>query len=368
MQAQLRFTEDFEQDLARWEIVGPQAIEIRNSGDPVHGRVLVLENDGWDVYALIRDSDTWGGVRIEGDVLFPDDQHNYLGVLYNYRRSATRTDFGNIYIKGNGSYLRVNPHRDGNVSRILYEEFRTPLTGSAAITIGEWQHFKAEIIGRVFHFYVGDMSTPQVTFPLYEGSSGLVGFQPRSVGAPVWIDNITVASIDRMSYGGPDLPRGINYTPDSLLTNWEVVGPLPRHNDAIARGEPGTSGMWRPFDVDARGAMITGSVTEYAGERTVAYFRTTIQVPSDTVMYFHFSSAGNLVVWVNDRFRGFLPGTEDAWYDFWYNPEHEGLRLSIRLHAGENHVVVRVQGGQYATGGFFARLEEIPPSDRRDSG
>ena len=31
---------------------------------------------------------------------------------------------------------------------------------------------------------------------------GLIGFEPRVVGAPVWIDNLTVTSIEDFSYDG----------------------------------------------------------------------------------------------------------------------------------------------------------------------
>jgi hypothetical protein len=355
--AQERFFDDFETGtLDGWALTGAQAIGIQPSGDPAHGNVLVLDNDGWDVFALLEDSDQWGSVRVEGQVLFPDDDHNYLGLLYNFRRSGTRTDFGNVYIKGNGSYIRVNPHRDGNVSRILYEEYRTPLTGAAAIRVGEWQRFKLEVVGSLCHLYVGDMQTPQVTFPYYEGVAGHVGFQPRSVGFPVWLDNIRVTSIEAPAYTGPALPT-VAYQPDSLVTSWEVIGPLTAHDDAIGRGESHTLDQWRPFTADPRGAVLTGRVTQYAGERTVAYFQATVHADAPRDMIFHYSSADALVVWVNGRFRGFPPSTGYAWYDFWYNPDHEGYRLPVQLRAGANHIVVRVQGGQYATGGFFARIE-----------
>jgi len=49
----------------------------------------------------------WGSYRVEGDVLFPDDRHNYLGIVYNYRESGGRADFGSLYLKGNGSYIRA---------------------------------------------------------------------------------------------------------------------------------------------------------------------------------------------------------------------------------------------------------------------
>ncbi len=357
--AQLRFTDDFSGDLSGWEIRGAHTIQIHDSDDPDHGRVLALDPDGWDVWALIRGSDEWGPVRIEGDVLFPTDEHNYLGVLYNFTRTSGRTDFGNIYIKGNGSYLRMNPHRDGNVSRILYEELRTALTGEAAIRIGEWRRFAVEVVGHVAHFYVGAMEVPQVTFDLFEGSSGLVGFQPRSVGGPVWIDNVRVISIDGFSQDGVVIPEGVSYEPEGLLTEWEVIGPLTHHEDAVARGEPGTEGRWRPFEVDARGAVVTGKVVEYAGSRTVAYFRTTLVSDRERDVIVGFSSADNLALWFNGRFRGFATNTGGyAWYDFWNNPDREQLRGRFTLQPGENHLVVRVQGGQYATGGFFAGARE----------
>jgi hypothetical protein len=354
--AQRLFTEGFDGDLSRWELVGARAINVRDSGDPGHGRVLVLEPHG-DVYALINDSDGWGGVRVEGEVLFPDDGDNYLGVIYNYTRRGDRVDFGNIYIKGNGSYLRVNPHRDGDVGRTLYEEYRTSLTGAAAINIGEWQRFRLEVIGNEAHFYVGDTTVPQLTFTSLELTAGLVGFQPRCCGFPVWIDNINVSSIERFGYSGPSIPN-IVYEPESLLTNWEVIGPLTRYEDDIARQAVEASPAWRPGPVDERGAVITGAVTDWAGDRTVAYFRTALHAEKDVTATLHLSTVDDLAVWVNGRFWWFVPRQGLAWFDFWRNPEHRGRNIPLPLERGENQIVIRVRGGQYATGGFFARLEK----------
>ena len=367
--AQLRFSDDFDGDLSGWELVGAQAITIRETNDAVHGRVLALQPDD-AVFALIKDSDQWGAVRIEGEVLFPDDDDNYLGVMYNYVSSGQRTDFGSLYIKGNGSYIRANPWRDGNVSRLLYEEFMTPLTGDDAIRIGEWKRFKAEIRGSMCHFYVGDMSTPKVTFDLFEGSSGLVGFGPRVVGTPVWIDNVRVTSIDRLGYVGPNIPD-IRYEPDSLITSWETLGPLEAPIVAVehAGGVPstirdgGVEHRWRPLPVDARGAVVTGRVSEFHGPRSVAYFRTTIYAEADTTMVLHISTTDELALWVNGRFagyyyrNGYLHDDWNAWHDFWKNPAREGRRGPLRLRRGENAIVLRVRNGQFASGGFFARLQ-----------
>lgn len=347
---QLRFTEDFSNGLDRWEIVGTDRFEIIDSGDPAHGPALELLPDG-NVYALIRGSETWGNVRIEGDVLFPTDEHNYLGLLYHHTRRGDRADFGNIYIKGNGSYLRVNPHRDGNVGRTLYEEYRTPLEGPAAIRIGEWQHFKLEVDSRAAHLYVGDMETPRLTFSFLELTSGAIGFQPRCCGGPTWIDNIRVSSIASLQYDGPPRPS-IDYGANPVVRTWEVAGPYPEHHDDVARNHD--SRDWRPYQPDGRGAVISGAVTDWTGDSTVAYFRAHVTVPRDTTVVLGLSSVDDLALWVNGHFLGYVAGQGLAWHDFWTNPDHDGVREPIRVRRGRNDFVFRVRGGVYASGGFYA--------------
>jgi hypothetical protein len=371
LHAQERFADDFERDLSGWQLVGAHAIQLVDSNDPLHGRVMQLQPDG-AVYALIKNSDRWGGVRVEGEVFFLDDGDNYLGLIYNYTQRESRTDFGSIYIKGNGSYVQVNPWRDGNASRLLYNEYTTSLTGKDSIHIKTWNRFKAEIIANVCHFYVGDMTIPKVAFDLLELTSGLVGFKPRIVGTPVWIDNIKVTSINRLSYQGPKIPA-IKYEPDSLITAWEVIGPLASPVEAIERTREaastvaanGVTYVWQPFKVDARGAVITGSVTEYNGSRPVAYFRTRVQADKEKTATLHISTTDELALFVNGRFEGFIyrdgyvSGKNDwnAWFDFWKNPEHAGRKVLIQLKFGSNQIVLRVRNGQFASGGFFARIE-----------
>ena len=125
--------------------------------DANHKSILKLTPNKTAECVVLKNSDKWNGVLIEGEVLFPNDRHNYFGLVYNYQDDE-RKDFGCIYLKGNDSYIRVNPHRDGNASRTLYEEFKTDLTGSQKININEWIPFKAEIIGSECHFYIKDLS------------------------------------------------------------------------------------------------------------------------------------------------------------------------------------------------------------------
>ncbi len=131
--------------MAQWTFPKGVGHELVPSGDPLHGTVLSLQTRNRIVVALIQGSEAWGDVRIEGDVLFPEDAHNHRGFIYRYDESDGRTDFGSLYIKGNSSYIRVNPHHDMNVGRTLYEELRTPLTDAAAI----WTKSAKEIIEKI---------------------------------------------------------------------------------------------------------------------------------------------------------------------------------------------------------------------------
>ena len=348
------FTDSFDRGLAAWDIYGADAAHIVDSGDPTHGDVLRLRPNG-DVHVLIRGSERWGGVRFEGDVLFPEDEHNYLGVLYNFVQRGQRMDFGNIYIKGNGSYLQVNPHRDYNVGRTLYSELSVSLEAPDNIVIGEWIRFAVEVVGSTCHFYVGDMEIPKLTFSDLELAAGALGLQPRSVGGDVWVDNVRVTSVESLSYRGGEIPAR-RYEPSELLTDWHVLGPLAETRDQAAR-DPDGGHAWRPFSTDARGAVVTGRVVDTHGPRSVAYFRTTVPSARSGEAFLHLSTIDDISLWVNGRFHWFVDRARRAWPDFWIHPDHAGQRIPIDLEKGDNELVIRVRGGVYATGGFFARIE-----------
>lgn len=350
---QLLFSDDFENGLGRWDVFGTDAVSIHATDDPAHKSVLQLRPNG-DVVALIRGSETWGPVRVEGDIFFPSPVDNYLGFVYNHRTRGDRRDFGLIYIKGNESYLQLNPHRDFNVSRTLYPEFHVNLTGSSAVVTGQWQTFALEVSGKMAHLYVGRTSTPQLTFADLEIDRGALGFQPRSVGAPVWIDNVSVRTLDALSYPGPPVPAPA-YQRDQFIADWRVAGPFEASHDAIARG-PQTHGSWRPYSTDARGAVVTGAVVDYHGPKSVAYFHTTVRGGAGGPAELQLSTVDDLAVWANGRFLAFVPRQDLAWFDAHATPEHRGRRLPLTLQPGDNEIVVRVRGGVYASGGFFARV------------
>lgn len=353
----VRFSDDFERGLDRWQIIGENTIRVKPSGDPAHGMVMELWPNG-DAAAIIRQSAGWGRVRLEGDMLFPSDVDNYLGFLYNYTARGARTDFGLIYLKGNDNYLQVNPHRDFNVSRLLYPEGRADLTGPSAVGVNSWHRFALEVDGGAAHVYIGGTTVPQITFSDFEYERGAIGLQPRSVGGAVWVDNVRVRAIDRLSYSGAAIPVS-GYDSRRLLTAWQVAGPFDRSDDGIARNPAGA--RWMPFPTDARGAIVTGRVTDYHGPNAVAYFRTTIDSPAAGPSEVQFSTIDDLAVWLNGEFQAFVPRQNAAWFDFASNQAHAGRRLPVTLRAGRNELIVRVRGGVYASGGFFSRVVTAGP-------
>ncbi len=366
--AQVLFADDFESGLGHWRFPLGQGQEVVETGDPTHGRALALQMQTLPVYALMEGSDQWGDVRVEGRVFFPEDVNNYLCFIYRYQDDGRRSDFGGLYIKGNGSYVRANPHYDTNVGRTLYEERRTPLDGSAQIEIGRWIPFALEVVGGEAHLYVGDLTMPRFTLPFGAPQGpGAFGFEPRSPGGAVWIDDVVVRAIDGFGYDGPPLPS-VAYAPERLVTRWEVLGPLTTmvreaetepFDPELTVEDDGRTMRWRPFATDPRGAVVTARITEQRDSRRVAYFHGVVDSPVDGTGHLAISTVDDLALWVNGDFLGFVGGEDAAWWDVGENPEHAGATASIPLTAGENHVLIRVVGGVYASGGFFLRVD--PP-------
>ena len=67
-------------------------------------------------------------------------------------------------------------------------------------------------------------------------------------------------------------------------------------------------------------------------------------------------SVDDLATWVDGVFEGYWLRDRFAWYDFRGIADDDGLPLPPGVH----HLLVRVRGGQYATGGFFARVVREP--------
>jgi hypothetical protein len=231
-----------------------------------------------------------------------------------------------------------------------------PLVGNAAIVTQKWQHFKLEVVESMAHFYVGDMTTPQMTFPFFAGQRGAFGLQPRSVGGPVWVDNVKWRPLSALSYAGAPKPP-IAYAPQRLLTTWELIGPLTSNDDEIGRHPDAARNRWQTVMPDGRGAVITSAITDFHGARTVAYLRTRVSSEVERTAMLNLSTADDLAVWLNGRFWWFVQRGDAAWHDFITNPKHAGQQIPIDLKPGMNTIVIRVRGGSYATGGFFAKVD-----------
>ncbi len=383
------FVDDFEKGPGKWDLVNADKIKILDSGDHKHGKVLCLYSGGEAVYALIKGSAGWTNIRVEGDVYFPDPYfYHYMGLIYHYNVRGSRTDFGSIFILGPfgdtydkywdnfqhylenppdgfmGNVILVNPHRDSSASRCLYSEYWVTLKDDTdTIKPKEWGHFKAEVVGPVCHFYVGDMNTPKVTFDYFEYSSGRVGFKPRFIGSECWVDNVKVTSIKELSYKGPMKPEGITYHPEKLITRWNVIGPFSKRITEIERDgySPQKEYLfnnqaykWEPFKTDARGCVVSGRVCRRFNGRNIAYFYSEIFSSEKKDVTLEFSATHPLVIWVNNVLAGNIKAQFSAWFDFWENLAHKGEKVKVTLNPGKNQLLVLARGARYGGDGFYA--------------
>lgn len=388
----ISFREDFENGADQWDFITPHRIKIVDSGDARHGKVLALHPGGAAVYALIKGSEDWTNIKIEGEVFFPSKFAHYMGLIYNYNENGTRADFGSVFIYSHlkchpgglsgenraivnasydyiGSVAAVNPHRDSNASRALYTEYTVQLAGDSMVKCGEWHRFKGEIFGPVCHFYVDDMKTPKLTYNFYEFSSGRVGFKPRYSGTECRIDNIKVTSLKQLSYKGPILPAGLAYNPGKLMTKWDVIGPFTKRMKEIENDGflPGKSYVlknehkkykWKPFKADGRGCVLIGKVCGRYSGKSYVYVHTEIFSQSEENVTLQFSTRNKLVLWLNGAAAGEIGPQFRAHYDFLENPEHKGREAKVLLKPGVNHLVILARGGRYGGDGFFARCSK----------
>jgi hypothetical protein len=351
----------FENGLANWETSNPSKFFLSKLSDAGHNGIVRLVPGGHNTYMLLKNSDKYNGLSIEGDVLFPDTLNSYFGVIYNYSIRDTRNDYGCIYIKGNDNYLWANPHRNGNVSRELYNDYKIPIGEEDRIVIGQWKHFKVEVIDSIAHFYIGNMNVPKMTFPFYEFKGGKIGFEPRVDGSEVWLDNVMVKEINHFNYTGKPLPD-IQYPTDAHLLKWEAVGPFIddiKGLEKIFRESLPDTIQWKPFMRDERGCVVTGKVTAWANYRRIAYFKYTFHSDEERTATLYISSVNPLILWSGGK-ESLVKAEQSAWYDVGMNERHTKQSVFINLKKGTNVIYIKTTGqgvfDGYSGDGFFYRL------------
>ena len=359
----LIFSEDFETDLRQWVSLAPEFVEV--IGEPRSAnRVLMLtpKPEGFS-HVLVKGSEEYKNVRMEGRFLFPTEGDGYLGFIYNHQKSENRTDFGCIYVKSNGSYIRMSPHYDGNPSWRLYEELKVSLDGARRIQTGAWYQFRLDVISNYATLYVDDMSTPVAEFDLFLRTGGALGLEARpGRGEPVWVDDVRVY----------ELPSDIDVLQErqalaSTLTAWKAYsGAVDTMSTDTATPEFQATG-WYEISPDRRGAVITGKLTQFTtGDNYIVYLRAKFNVDDPPAPgWLAFSSANQLDVWLNGMYRGSVAPDLYIWADHATSAIHSGARLPVEPIAGENEVLIRVHGDTFAAGGFFAKF--LTPSEMRET-
>lgn len=392
----INFYDDFENGSGKWEFTTPFKIAIKDSGDPAHGKVLAMSTGGPMVYALVKGSDDWTNVRIEGDLCFPQGFSHYLGIIYNYREIKDRADFGSVFVYGRyldptnpwtqgktevppkmdfiGDIILPNPHRDSNACRLLYPEYKVELKGDDTVKPGHWYRFKLETIGNECHFYLHDMKNPKLTFAHHEFDSGKVGFKPRYGGYPTWVDNVRITSIDKFAYQGPVVPAGIVYHRDKMINRWHALGPVCEQLTAVEEGgyDPkatytnyGRVHKWQDLDTDDRGCLHPGRVIDRFSGNWYGYFHTEIVSDQDKDVTLEFSSANRLTPWLNGEPLAVVSPSKRIWHDYLVNPEHKGTTVKARLKKGKNQLLMLVRGGRYGGDGFYTALRDAPEPGKK---
>ncbi len=352
--------DDFESGLGRWSVESPDDVEILSEPDSTnHVLQLTPKRRGY-VHTLLGESSDWHDVRFEGRFLFPTEGDGYLGFLYNHQATPERTDFGCLYVKSNGSYIRVSPHYDGHPSWRLYEDFRVDLEGERRIRVGHWHRFRLDVRANAAELFIDDLSSPLVSFDLFAHRSGALGLEARPGGGePVWVDDVRVTRLETTATGGSGDRPPPQPTPEPSL-RWQVQGPATLDDEASLREPELPEEAWRAIAPDPRGAVITALVTQSrSGDQDVAYLRTRFEVAADATgapTWLAVSAANRIDVWFNGYYRGTVAPERYIWSDYLSSPEHPGARIPLSPRSGENRIVLRVHGRNFAGGGFYADL------------
>lgn len=361
----------FDSGLDRWVLESPEQIEIRDEPGTTNRLLQLTPKRGGFVHVLLAGAADWRDVRFEGRFQFPTRGDGYLGFLYNHQRHGERADSGCIYVKSNGSYVRVSPHYDGNPSWRLYEEFRTDLEGDRRIQVGTWYRFRLDVRGSLAELYIEDMRSPVVRFDLFPQDRGALGLEARPGGGePVWVDDVQVTRLpSALPAPAADALTPIRDAtaarPTAVTTPvvWEVQGPvaLDEHVGLDPPELPGDG--WRELAPDRRGMLVTGLVTRYrSADNDGAYLRARFEVGGDGAeapRWLAVSSANRLDVWLNGYYRGTVAPESYVWADFLAT--RRGARIPIAPSAGPNELILRVHGERFAGGGLYLALTRPQP-------
>lgn len=355
-----RFFDDFESGLEHWQ---PRAegdgVIVQDPGSS--NRVLQLTpRENTFSHVLLRAGVGNGNVRMEGRLQFPTEGDGYLGLIYNHQERAERTDFGVLYIKSNGSYVRVSPHYDGNPSWRLYPELEAPLSGDRRIRVGAWHRFRLDVRGQSAALFIDDFRQPVVTFDEAPNDAGRLGLEARpGFGEPVWVDDIIVSLLEPGPGPHPGAP------PDSQFSGWQFLPAVPDPEDHAMTFPDLPDSGWKKLQPDSRGALITGRLTQFlSGPNTVVHLRSTFMSDDqEGAAWLALSTANRLDVWLDGQYLGSVAPQPFIWRDHATNPDHFGARLPLHLDEGQHDVFIRVHGQRFAGGGFF--VDVLPSAKER---
>ncbi len=359
--ADIVISDDFESGMGNWRpSESASAAVIEEPGESNHvleltpSGIFPLQGKRGLSYVLLQQAESLENVRMEGRFYFPTDGDGYLGFIYNHRSSPGRSDFGSIYVKSNGSYVRVSPHYDGNPSWRLYEDLRVDLDGQRRIRPGTWYPFRLDVRRQCALLYIQDFVSPVVSFDQFPHGQGALGLEARpGNGDPVWVDDVRVSELAESGASCVELE-----SEESRLYGWQTLGPMEFQNAATLEFPDLDDRQWSDLSPDSRGAIITALQTQTAsGNKKSTYVRVRFDAAaSPENSWLAISSVNRLDVWLNGFYRGTVAADRYAWKTNNKATETQSARLPIAPRPGTNEVLIRVHGDRFAAGGFYADI------------
>lgn len=351
------YTESFERASSGWTPVGDSVAKVVPEPEAANTVLELRPLRGRLSYVVFSGAGPQDSFRMTGRFLFPTEGDGYLGFVYGYQSDSDRIDYGCVYVKSNGSYIRFSPHFDGNPSWRLYEDLRVDLEGDRAIRLRDWHDFKLEVIDSSVSLYIDDMTSAVFTTDVIDIAAGMVGLEARPGGGePAWVDDIRVRGLD-------DPGAKTNGTSGSVqasgpISGWRIHDEILGSRFALDPRPVSGRDAWTAIQPDGRGAIITAQYTQRRPAGAGRYLLSATLEHDGHEAVLAFSSANSLDVWLNGERVGEVEPVDFIRAHHTTNPAHEGTHLSIRPRQGSNELLILVDPDRFAAGGFFVDVIE----------
>lgn len=318
------------------EFLGRQSLWLRNSTQ------------------IMREGIEFVDGTIEFDVA-PMDKGNFVGIIFR------RVNFGNhenIYLRlhRSGLYNAVQyaPRMNGSPTWQLYPEFNAV----SEFPRNQWTHVRVEVRATEMEMYVNNQTKPVLVVLRLRGTTekgsvsfwGRVNLQPTEWAAAV--SNISIRPANPLKTVAAVRPA----PPAGTLTSWQVAGPVQAEKVSF-KNLPEVE-EWRAVEVEESGLVNLNRTLKTNPGRWTAFARTTVKISEARAALLELGYSDDVTVFLNGEviYSG-INGFESRHPEYmgFVKPEYENVIL--KLHPGNNELVLAVTEDQKFGWGFIARLK-----------